>query len=46
MYLYARCLDQGLGTVQDLLGARQWYEKAAQAGSKPAKEWLTKNGIS
>jgi TPR repeat protein len=40
MCLFARCLQFGIGVRKDQSEAREWYEKAAKAGSEPAQKWL------
>ncbi|HEX5177381.1 MAG TPA: tetratricopeptide repeat protein, partial [Chthoniobacteraceae bacterium] len=46
MLLYARCLEIGAGGLRpNLLKARMWYSKAAEAGDPEAIEWCKKNGV-
>jgi hypothetical protein len=40
MYNLGVLYDSGHGVPQDHQQARQWYEKAAAAGSEPAKKQL------
>ncbi|MGC1481874.1 MAG: serine/threonine-protein kinase [Chthoniobacterales bacterium] len=44
MFLYAQALtDPRFG--RDPAAARDWYARAAAAGSRPAREWCTRNGV-
>jgi serine/threonine protein kinase/TPR repeat protein len=45
MWLYAVCLDDGLGVVKSQLQATTWYRKAAEAGDRRAAEWCRKNSV-
>ena len=40
IYLYARCLDEGIGMDQDPERAAEWYRKAVMAGSSEARAWM------
>ena len=44
MYNYGRCFFHGLGVPQDLLQAREWITKAAQAGHKNAAAFMEDQG--
>jgi serine/threonine protein kinase/TPR repeat protein len=45
MFYYAMCFQGGVGVKKDPEEARQWYIKAAKAGSRPAIEWCKENGV-
>jgi TPR repeat protein len=40
MYLFARSLQFGIGVRRDEATAREWYDKAAQAGNVLAQNWI------
>lgn len=45
MFLYARCLEGGIGIEANSLAATTWYRKAAVAGHPGAIDWCRKNGV-
>lgn len=45
MYLYARCLENGIGVEANPADAKGWYKRAAGAGQIQALEWCRKNNI-
>ncbi len=45
MFLYAKCLETGLGTQADASTATTWYLRAAEKGNPPAREWCHQHGL-
>jgi TPR repeat protein len=45
MYLYARCLEHGIGIKENLIQAQNMYRKAAEAGDRRAADWCRKNSV-
>jgi TPR repeat protein len=45
MWGYASCLELGIGLDPNLLQAKSWYRKAAEAGDKKAVEWCRENSV-
>ena len=45
MWLYARCLENGIGVGKNQLQALSWYRKAAEAGDRRAIEWCRKSAV-
>ena len=45
MFLYAQCLENGLGVGKNMLQAQNWYRKSAEAGNKRAVDWCRKNSV-
>ncbi len=45
MWLYARCVENGIGVGKNLLQAQGWYRKAAEAGDRRAADWCRKNSV-
>jgi TPR repeat protein len=45
LFLYARCLESGTGVKKEPTQARDYYVKAAEAGSRPAADWCRKNKV-
>lgn len=46
MYLYAACLEDGIGLPASAEEAKKWYIQSAQAGHKPAMAWCREKKIS
>ncbi len=45
MWLYARCLENGIGVGKNLIQAQNWYRKSAEAGDRRAADWCRKNSV-
>ena len=45
MWGLARCYEHGIGVSKNLLTARLWYKKAAEAGDRRAAEWCKQSGV-
>jgi TPR repeat protein len=45
MFLYAQCLEGGMGITANLDEARSWYRRAAEAGMPYAAKWCRDNGV-
>ncbi len=45
MFLYARCLENGMGVPKNMLQAQSWYRKSAEGGNKSAADWCRKNSV-